>query len=268
MMGSRVGPTAGSQVGSSVGSVGDDEGQVSGIPGVSRDATSLIYAPASSAEWTAFMSSIGLATGNPSFLWLCQDASGNLADQIGGTALVPANAPTYSNAVPGWTRVAVGTVDATANQKFQSTAAALPDLSVTAALLLAYVGFASSPAAIRGVLGMGTTMSDARHDTVHPRLVSGANSATGVQTLGTQARPWVNKADVPGGANVLYTDQEKVVPAVGALTGKSIQLGSTGAVPASAFYLYAALFTGAAAQLTDAQVKTLLQGLGWTIPWT
>jgi hypothetical protein len=35
-----------------------------------------------------------------------------------------------------------------------------------------------------------------------------------------------------------------------------------------AAYVYASMFTGAAAQLSKAQVKTLLQTLGWTVGWS
>jgi hypothetical protein len=32
--------------------------------------------------------------------------------------------------------------------------------------------------------------------------------------------------------------------------------------------VWACLFTGAAAEKSDAQVKSLLQALGWAVPWT
>lgn len=243
-----------------------------GIAGVSRDAASQKYVPATAAEWTTFMSAIGLATGNPSFLWLCQEAAGNLAETISGVAsLTAANAPSYQQAVAGWTRLSVSCGDGTA-KGFSSVDASLPDISVTSALLLAYASIDSIPAATHGITGLGAvTTSEAR--ALATNIASahdGANNANGATDVGTGIiRPWALKHNVTGSASALYTDQDKVVPTFGGTaTGKKTALMSTLVTTAPTHINYVVEFVGSAAELSDAQVKTLLQGLGWTIPWT
>lgn len=73
---------------------------------ITRDATSGMYCPANAAEWTELLAGTGIA--NPALLWLCQEPTGTLADSIGTfNGEVTSGAPTYSNAVPGWSRKAV-----------------------------------------------------------------------------------------------------------------------------------------------------------------
>lgn len=267
MIGPRIGLRVGPKVGLAVG-VSADELGTGGLAGVTRDATSGIYCPASAAEWSALMTAAGLATGNPGFLWLMQDASGNMTDQIGSVPLAPANAPSYQQTVAGWSRLAGMTTDGV-NQVWSSTSALLPDLSATSALLLAYVGFPVAPGAVRGVLGTGLATSvDVRHTGVSPRILSGANTGNGAATIGSPVRPWVARNNFTGSTTTLLTDQEKVVAAYGTPAGKQVRIGATAAIAAGAQYLYAAMFIGAAAELSDAQVKTLLSTLGWSIPWS
>lgn len=248
--------------------MGTGMGFTSQIPGVARDSTSGIYVPNSTAQWTAFMSFIGLATGNPSFVWLCDEPSGNLVDEVAALALAPNASPLYNQPVSGWTRPGVGTVAGTANQRFSSANAALPDILTTSALQISYVGV-SATGAVRAIQSLGTTRLETRHTSVSPRLVAGATTGTGAATVGTQVRPWVSSVNRVGLSEALYTDQEKVPIGVfdGTVTGKFLELGAASVTPASATYLYHVLFTGAAAQLTDGQLRTMLQGLGWTIAW-
>src|SRR5678815_1520650 len=77
----------------------------SGIPGVTRDSTSSIYAPANATEWTALMAAAPLATGNPASTWICQEASGSLLDSIATVHMTQQGAGhLYQQSVPGWTR--------------------------------------------------------------------------------------------------------------------------------------------------------------------
>ncbi len=82
---------------------------------VTKDATSGKCIPQSAAEWTTLLSGSGIS--NPSILLLCQEASGSLTDTIGGyTFTVFAGAPSYQNAVTGWSskgvKCAAGSNDA------------------------------------------------------------------------------------------------------------------------------------------------------------
>lgn len=258
-----------------VASVNDTETTV--VKLVSRDATSLVRCPASATEWSdlvAYHVAIGTtnfpATFVPSFLWLCQEASGNLADTIGGVTLTANNAPSYSNVVAGWTRVAVGTADGTANQRFASTSASLPDLSTTSALFIGLIAITATPGGVRGVFDLGTTVTEARVTTTPTaRLISGANTASGANTLNTGVKPWCNRFNQTDDTNSLFTDTEKITPTFGAtVTGKGVRIGGTGgAAPSAARYLYAVETVGASAELTDAGLKAVLQAMGLTITW-
>lgn len=266
-LGSRVG-SRGSLYGSVVGSSGDDEGV--SMQGVTKDATSGIYCPATLAEWNQTMAAAGIGSGSPSVLWLCQEASGNLADSIGsftGTAGGAGNL--YQQAVTGWSRVAVGAAEA-ATANWTNSAAGLPDPSAASLLGLVYAAITATPTAVRGVSRMATTTTIEARVTTTPaaRVVAGANTATGSSTLGTGVRPWVTKHNVTGSSQALYTDQDKVIPTFTALSGKQILLGNGGVTPPTIRYLYAVWFFNAAAELTDAQIKTLLQTLGWAPLWT
>jgi hypothetical protein len=59
---------------------------------------------------------------------------------------------------------------------------------------------------------------------------------------------------------MLATDQEKLVPVFDpAVTGKRLDCGGFDNPPANVRFLYAAMFTGAAAEISDASVKAILQ---------
>ena len=79
--------------------------------------------------------------------------------------------------------------------------------------------------------------------------------------------PYVLKVDRTNLANTGYTGSDKLSVAFqAALTGKTVVVGNANAPVVQTMYV--AVFFGAAAELSDAQVKTLLTGLGWTIPWS
>ena len=273
MIGIRCGITAGISAGIGVGT-SPGAGGGGGIPGVTRDATSSKYRPANTSEWTALMTAAVLATGNPSSTWPMQEASGNLADSIGTVTLTAAGASLlYRQAVAGWSSLALTIPDGLANHNAQNTTTC-PDISLTSVMLLLYVRMpAAAPAATRrflrldstGVLIPITTMPRLQCTTggVGGTTVTGASDPTG-----GAVRPVVVVIDRTGGRAVLYTDQEKIIGTVGTYTGIVLGIGSSGGNSADSGFLYGAAFSGASAELSDAQVKTLLVTLGWSIPWT
>lgn len=244
------------------------------MAGVSRDATSGIYCPATLAEWNTVLSVAGVPitlTASDLWIWLCDEPSGNLVDEVNGLALVPNASPLFSQAVTGWSRPFVGMADGTAGQRFASADASLPDLSTTSALLLQYVQITATPAGVRGVSDMGTTVTEARVTaTPSARIVSGGNTASGASNVGTAVRPWLNVFDQTVDANILYTDQDKMVPTFGAtVTGKSLRFGATASAAAGPMRQgYGALIQGTKAEWTSSQAKAVLQTLNWAgIPW-
>ncbi len=268
MIGPRIGPTVGPRIGVAVGVSANELGFFSsGISGVTRDATSGVYTPASAAEWTTLLAAAGDAIGGPSALYLCQEASGNLADSIGTFTLTASGTGiTYAQSVAGWSRKGV-TFNDGGSGAFANADAGLPDLSTTSFSSLWYWQESGTPAANRMLFAAGlVTMSQALvQATGVPRFTSGVNSALGVVQLSTPVRPWLPTHNKTASSDVLYLDTEKVTPTFSVLTtGKSITWGQSSAVahpPGS--LLYAALFFGAAAERTSTQWKTLLTTLGF-----
>src|ERR1044072_8995183 len=71
------------------------------MSGVSRDATSGKYVPASADEWTQTRAAAGILSGNPSSLWLCQ-TNGSVDDAIGAVTLSESGVVSYQQSVTGW----------------------------------------------------------------------------------------------------------------------------------------------------------------------
>lgn len=243
------------------------------MAGVSRDATSGVYCPATAGEWTTTRSAAGLPAGNPIALYLLQEASGNAADSIGAFTLTASGTLlAYQQAIAGWARKAI-TTTAGGTGKLQSVDVALPDISTTSMLLLGYAR-TTTIGTTRDVIGAGAAAtrlaSQAVATTGQARAICNGTLATGAIDSGGVVRPWVSLIDRTGSRSALYTDAEKIVPAFGATAaGQSITLGNFSAGAGTVAYLYLAVFSGAAAELSDAQVKTLLTTLGWAgIPWS
>lgn len=242
-----------------------------GMAGVTKDATSGIFVPASSVEWTTTMAAAGIGSGGPSALWLLQEASGNVADSIGSfTGTASGTGLSYQQSVAGWSRKGVGLTDA-GSGKFTNTAAGLPSLATQSQLIIAY-GIMTAASGQRNVVSAGgATQGHAdigATATFHPVAHVASASAGGSTDAHNRVLPWVFKHNVTGSAQAVYTDTEKVVPAFNALAGQGLTIGAAGNAAPTGTLLYLVSFFLGAAELTDAQVKTLLTTLGWTISWT
>ncbi len=230
---------------------------------VAKDATSGIYLPATAAQWT----SLGLTA--PSSLYLCQDAATPLADAIGAVTLAAGGTGlSYQTAVSGWTQKATQTTNGTAG-RWATTSATLPDLSTTSCLMLVYA-LPLTPGATRGGMNMGTTEAAIGFQTGPvTRHISGANATAGVGDPTLAVHPFVIKFDRTNTIQTNYSDLEKVSPTFSTLvTGKRWSLGGEGTITDQVQFLFAARWDGAAAEMSDATVKSMLQKLGWTIPWS
>lgn len=240
-----------------------------GLSGVTRDATSGIYCPATAAEWALMLAAAGIASGGPSFLWLLQDASGSPADQIGGAPLtVSATAPIYQATISGWARKGIAFTDGVTSNLSRTTSP-MPDAGGTSGLILAYMEFTAANAGGRNVLAWGGSVAD------RVQYISGnrLSLSTSVGAAGTYnyvdgaTHPVLLRNDAVHGSVSFYTDKDKVAGTYQACVGVGLYLGGD-TVSGPVVIPYSACFTGAAAQLTDAQVKTLLQTLGWSPSWT
>jgi len=238
-----------------------------GLTGVTRDSTSGIYCPANAAEWATVMTVAGITSGGPSLLWNCQESSGNLADSIGTfTGTVSGTPVTYQQAVTGWTRKGIAGADAGSGLVGNSDTG-LPDTATTSMLSLGYaiVTSVQTGQSNISVIGSGSTNVNASNVGGVSKLgvVSVGNSALGaVNTVGA-VRPYGVIHDVTNNRVAGWSDQEVLNIARGAVTTKNFRMFL--AFPGS--HLYRVAFFGSAAELTNAQIKTLLTVLGWTIPW-
>jgi len=239
---------------------------------VSQDATSEKYCPADADEWTTTLDVAGITSGNPSNLWLLQEASGNPVDTIGGATLTANATPLYDQAVAGWTRKAVGMNDGSSSN---FSTAAVVNLSTTSYLLLAYVKLTATPAATRELMGIGATtgprsVTGSNAPVYGAQIISGAGVA-GAANPSTDVRPVIVAVNRTDSTFKVYTDQEIITGSwVNPGAGSALVIfGNAGAGHLSppARVLYAAGFSGAASLLSDAQVRTLLQTLGWSVAW-
>lgn len=265
--GKRIGRTFGKAIGIGVDELGG--GATNPMATVARDAASGIYCPANAAQWTTTLGVAGIATGNPTSLYLCQEAGGNLADSIGTNTLTLAGAGhLFQQAVAGWTRLAATTIDGTAGQKWLNSTTS-PSAPATSVLVLGYIRMpAAAPAAARDVY-MVSNNADLRFNTTAKLRPTFGATADLVNVSTGATRPVVMKVNNTATIEAIYTEQEKflgtyALPA----TATFFSLGGQATLAGDFGYLYVAEFAGAAAELSDAQVKTLLQTLGWTIPWT
>lgn len=236
-------------------------------PSWSVDATSGIAVPASAAEWTAFIASKGLSVSVPDALWLMQEASGNAADSIGSFTLTAGGTGlAYQQAVSGWSRKAITFTDGGTGQ-LKSTSASLPDISTTSQLTLV-IALVSTIGGTRNFVTQGTTKSALNLTNAAPRVrvASSSNSTDGALDPTVGVKPFVLGTNRTAGSTTGYTDVEKLSPTFStAVTGKTACIGANSANGPGAAVLYACEWHAAKAELTDANVKALLQALGFTV---
>lgn len=240
---------------------------------VSRDATSLKYVPANATEWSNFSDAVGFACA-PSLLWLCQEASGNLADSIGSfTGTAVAGAISYQQSESGWTRKGVEIGDNSISQ-FYNTDAGLPDPASASCLILQYTDLVGAHAAADMIFMEYGNPGPAQAASFYRKASNSVvrmqhginNSPDSSGNRGGQVRPYVLQADITHSFGCGYTDEDKLPATVDMLGTKIISLGS-GLSPGMRCLYYAAFFN-ANAELTTTQIKTMLQRLGWTVTWT
>lgn len=243
------------------------------LAGVTRDAASGKYFPASGSEWNTVFAAAGLGVTFAGNIWLCQEASGNLADSSGaGLTLVAAGTPSYQQAVTGYTRLKVSNPTDGAGARFTATGT---DIATNSNALFGVFDMpTANPAGARSMLELGTVGTRAALEINNTPLLigrSGANTATDATDFKNAVRPLVLDVNRTGNSVLALSDQAKLTPTFdGTMAGTLIDLWSvaTGNQAAICGTLYLTRFTGTAAELTAAQWKTLLQTLGWSIPWT
>lgn len=242
------------------------------LAGVTQDATSLIYRPQSSAEWAIVQTAAGTSL-TPLFGWNCQVASGDTTMSFGdiGLAGVAGGTRAYQQPVTGWTTQCIRLTDNTAGY-FRTINALLPDISTTSFTLLAYVSLPASSAGDRTIMqvGAGFTTRVGMDSDASNRIVAIAspNSIVGSTGNWNTVRPvFIIVNRVAGNARV-GTNLEVLAPTLAANpTGQEIVWGgdfSDTWNPGAAGLIDLWGFTGDA---TQADMKAILQSLGWSVAW-
>ena len=238
---------------------------------VTRDATSGKRFPNSSTEWTNFLAYNGLAAAVPNSMWLCQEAAGNLTDSIGTLTLTANAAPAYQQAATGHSRLGVQLAEV-ANQRFTAAAAAGPNPTTTSSLWLWFGEFTAAPSGTRVVLSVSDGAVNFRANilvTPRIRLSINAVNSDGVSdpVAGADVMPMAIKYDRTNSEAKVFTGQEKITGTYSAAVVDGLKgLGTGGA--AAVRFVYGVMWSGAAGEMSDANLKALLEALGYTIPWS
>lgn len=247
-----------------------DNGTPIGMASVTLDAASAKYVPATSSEWTTTFAVAGLPAGGPASLLLLQEAASPPIDTIGARAVTVSGAIAFNQAAAGWTRKGVKATDASV-QFMKLTGA---DLTASSAMLIQYVTIGTNPASgYRAFNQLGTTNYEQARlvngskiqgaSGLTPNVATGAAAHSGIEVI-------VTKYDRASSVLAVYSSKEFVKPtyvAQGAGASTDIyMLGDSGFATDSTL-VYEVLFEGAAAEQSDANVRSLLQALGWTVLW-
>lgn len=237
----------------------------------SIDGTSSKAVPASNTEWSDLLAYLGLTgiVSVPNSFWLCQEASGNLADSgSGGLTLTAAGTPLYQQTVAGWTRKGVG-MSVGDTDAFAAAAGVGPNPTSTSSRWLWFVNV-TTPATTRQAAAVGGAAAGSEFSlrvTSTPRyqikvMTNTANSAGVPDSLMSLLYDRTNSLAVA------YSDAEKLAGTYnsGVTDGaKGIGAGITTSVAMSA--MYGCMWSGAAAEFSEANYRTLLEGMGFTIGW-
>lgn len=227
-----------------------------------KDATSAVYCPASSAEFL----NLGLAPADN--IWLCQETTGTLADSAGTAALSPILSPVYSQVIPGWTRKAVAWHDGVADGF--STVTGVPNIATTGYGVMLYAVNANVPASSRAVITMGTATTVAVQLTTDPfyQAKDGLSTANGTVNPGSNVRPIYLQYNFVASNVTVYTDSEVITTTFGAGIGTQLQFGSNGTLlGANGQLLYAFGYQGTNATMTLTSVRQMFRNLGWQPQW-
>jgi hypothetical protein len=234
------------------------------------DSASKKGVPSASFQWSDLLNAAGLSGRTPDHVWLMQETSGSLTDSIGAIALDPVAAPSYRNVVMGWSRAAVGTSQIATDHGFRTYATGNL-MGGTSYLVLLYVAVMGAPTTERSLVGIGYG-TDHRYVSLTNAPVFkgtgiGVTPTAGTLNPMTEVHPIVVEINANQLQYIVYTDQERLSVGWAGTSGNGdlFMVGNGIIGAASARYLYGALWIGSKAEMTDADVKKLLQTLGWTV---
>jgi hypothetical protein len=241
---------------------------------VSRDGPNSVACPMTAQQWAA------LGVQAPTHLYLCQNPSGSIPDEMGvANATIGGAGHLFDQVISGWSRKFVGFPDAQAGANWQRAARVIGSTQSVAMLIYAAFTANASTRLLAGACGNGLGANtgpgiDAAGSVNTPRLSANAvTQAGGSSHAGiTTVRPYLFVRDAANDLTRLYTDLEQVNVThwEGASSSAIAYIGATGGSTRESRYGYWALWepTEAAALIAAGYGnKTLLQTLGWSIPY-
>lgn len=220
--------------------------------------------PNDSNEWDAVNEAVP-AVAVPDYLYLCQEASGNLASSLTAATLTKFGTITYENAVTDWARKAIGLAH-TGGELYNVTE--FGDAATTSHVILAYIAMTSAPVGNQTAIRIGNTgdqrFAQLTGSSTWRAAGTGVTAVDGAANVGTTVHPVVLYFNRATSTFKVITDQEVISttwvnPTAG---GKYFAFGGTNV----GRLLYAAVWKGAKAEaISLADVDTLLEEFGWTL---
>lgn len=245
------------------------------------DATSHIYIPQNWTEWQSVLTASNLTTANyaPTNLWLMQDSTTTLADAIGSSPLTAELAPaSYQTVTPGWTTRGITQVSGT-NGQFQSVTN--PITSTGSFLCLAYYALVQPSVGNFSIIANYDNFAAVGNAANAVGVVNTAGSNItniGSQNMGSTVHPIVLNYNASALSLTVYNDLERVPSTyLSYPQNAAFLLGGYNGGPlvnvncASGTFLYSAAWSSNTLTpnyaFSDAQVRTLLKTLGWSVGW-
>ena len=234
---------------------------------VAFDATAGVFRPADATQAGYIFTAAGVGTVVAGSIYNCHDASGGMVDALGAISLTSSGTGlSFQQAVAGSASLGSSFTEA-GSGSIKSVSGRAADTSATSCLC--WLLIISTLVATRIV-------SRTRHCGMSPeiivthkaRIVAGTTTDSASNPTGS-LRPWVTQVNRSGTPAVfLFTDQDKVAPTFGTPTGKQCAFGAWTATSPAMTVNYGMRLDGVNAELTTAQIKTLLQTLKWAPAWS
>lgn len=231
--------------------------------------------PTDAASWAAHIADNALSSSAPTGSWVCQDASGNAAASIGALALTASGSVTYHEAETGYTRSPsdwfLGVPDNGASTGFSTTNAALPDPANTSYLMIVIGRLTAVPAAARSLFFLSDGGNQIRiQPTGKARIFLVGNdvqTAAAIDT--TNAHVFAVRVNETANTGLFATETEKVEPGYtsASTSAKRVGIGGFDATSAPFHARAVYLWTGAAAEMSNATLKALMESFGAGVTW-
>jgi hypothetical protein len=222
-----------------------------------------------------------LVVAAPLSVWGFQESSGNLLDTIGtGFTLTSAGSPNHTQGIADWIRFGV-LYDNSSTDGHGAAAGVGPDPSTTSVMWMFFADVATSGAGqVRTIMSQGGAAAGSQltlqsRDTAGSVNIRGklmAATVDGVDDVkpGVSIVPYIVQYDRTNSKALVYSLTEKLTLTYDAgVTDGSKGVGGNGIVTTVGLIAtWGCVWTGADAEITTAQVKTLLQAFGYAPTWT